>query len=59
MRLAIAFLVIAFVAQAIAVVVVWFATITAWRTTNQIRLRMPATCWASTTSSTASTRQAN
>jgi ATP-binding cassette subfamily B protein len=40
MRLAIAFLVIAVAAQAITVAVSWFATVTAWRTTNQIRLRL-------------------
>ena len=37
-RLAALFLVIALTAQAINVVVTWFATVTAWRTTNQIRL---------------------
>ena len=40
MRLAIVYLVIAVAAQAITVAVSWFATITAWRTTNQIRLRL-------------------
>ena len=40
MRLAIVYLVIAVTAQAITVAVSWFATITAWRTTNQIRLRL-------------------
>ena len=39
-RLAIAFLVVALAAQAVAVFVAWFATSTAWRTTNQIRMRM-------------------
>lgn len=39
-RLAVLFLVIAFAAQAITVVVSWFATVTAWRTTNQIRLNL-------------------
>ena len=38
--LAVAYLLIAIATQAIAVVVSWFATITAWSTTNQIRLRM-------------------
>jgi ABC-type multidrug transport system fused ATPase/permease subunit len=36
--LAVAFLAIAVVTQAILVVVAWFATTTAWRTTNQIRM---------------------
>ena len=40
MRLAIVYLFIAITAQAITVAVSWFATITAWRTTNQIRLRL-------------------
>jgi ATP-binding cassette subfamily B protein len=40
MRLAIAFLVIAVVSQIITVAVSWFATITAWRTTNLIRVRL-------------------
>lgn len=39
-RFAIGFLAIAVTTQLIAVVVAWFATITAWRTTNQIRLRL-------------------
>lgn len=38
--LAILFLVIAVAAQLITVVVAWFATVTAWRTTNQIRIDM-------------------
>ena len=38
--LAILFLVIAVAAQLITVVVAWFATVTAWRTTNQIRMDM-------------------
>jgi ATP-binding cassette subfamily B protein len=38
--LAIAFLAIAVVTQLILVAVAWFATVTAWRTTNQIRLDM-------------------
>ncbi len=37
-RLALVFLVIALVAQMINVAVTWFATVTAWRTTNQIRI---------------------
>lgn len=37
-RLSVVFLVIALVAQVINVAVTWFATVTAWRTTNQIRL---------------------
>ena len=40
MRLAVVFLIIAVASQAITVAVSWFATITAWRTTNQIRLRL-------------------
>ncbi|MCU1359609.1 MAG: transporter ATP-binding protein [Ilumatobacteraceae bacterium] len=40
MRLAIVYLLIAVAAQAITVAVSWFATVTAWRTTNQIRLRL-------------------
>ena len=39
-RLAIAFLAVALATQAVAVVVAWFATTTAWRTTNAIRIRM-------------------
>lgn len=39
-RLAVLFLVIAMVTQLISVVVTWFSTITAWRTTNQIRMDM-------------------
>lgn len=39
-RLAVAFLTIALLIQAITVVVAWFATVTAWRTTNEIRLRL-------------------
>ncbi|MGD9703357.1 MAG: ABC transporter ATP-binding protein [Acidimicrobiia bacterium] len=39
-RLAFVYLAIAVAAQAFAVVVVWFATITAWRTTNLLRMRM-------------------
>jgi len=39
-HLAIVYLSIAVATQLIAVAVSWFATITAWRTTNQIRLRM-------------------
>jgi ABC-type multidrug transport system fused ATPase/permease subunit len=38
--LALVFLAIAIVTQAILVVVAWFATTTAWRTTNQIRMNM-------------------
>ncbi len=38
--LAVIFLVIAVTTQFLSVVVAWFATITAWRTTNQIRLDM-------------------
>jgi ABC-type multidrug transport system fused ATPase/permease subunit len=37
-RLALGFLAIALVSQAITVMSSWFATITAWRTTNEIRL---------------------
>jgi ATP-binding cassette subfamily B protein len=37
-RLAVIYLAIAVAAQIISVVVTWFATVTAWRTTNQIRL---------------------
>ncbi|MFN8020700.1 MAG: ABC transporter ATP-binding protein [Acidimicrobiales bacterium] len=37
-RLAVVFLVIAVVGQLVNVVVTWFATVTAWHTTNQIRL---------------------
>jgi ATP-binding cassette subfamily B protein len=37
-RLAIVFLAIALAAQVINVAVTWFATVTAWRTTNQIRI---------------------
>lgn len=37
-RLAAVFLAIAVTAQVISVAVTWFATVTAWRTTNQIRL---------------------
>ena len=39
-RLAIAFLVVALATQAVAIIVAWFATTTAWRTTNAIRIRM-------------------
>ncbi len=39
-RLALFFLAIAVVTQLISVVVSWFATVTAWRTTNQIRMDM-------------------
>ena len=39
-RLAVVFLLIALATQAVAVVVAWFATTTAWRTTNAIRIRM-------------------
>ncbi len=39
-RLAIAYLVIAVVAQVLAVVVGWLATVAAWRTTNALRLEM-------------------
>lgn len=39
-RLGLVYLAIAVVAQFITVVVSWAATVTAWRTTNQIRLRM-------------------
>ncbi len=39
-RLAVGFLAIAAATQLIAVLVAWFATVTAWRTTNQIRLHM-------------------
>lgn len=38
-RSAVLFLVVAVAAQAIAVVVAWHATATAWRTTNEIRMR--------------------
>jgi ABC-type multidrug transport system fused ATPase/permease subunit len=37
-RLALVYLAIAVAAQIISVIVTWFATVTAWRTTNQIRL---------------------
>jgi ABC-type multidrug transport system fused ATPase/permease subunit len=39
-RLAVLFLIVALATQAVAVVVAWFATTTAWQTTNQIRMRM-------------------
>ena len=39
-RLAFVFLGIAVVTQLLAVVVVWMATLAAWRTTNDLRLRM-------------------
>ncbi len=39
-RLAVLFLLIAITTQIISVVVAWFATVTAWRTTNQIRMDM-------------------
>ncbi len=39
-RLAVGYLVIAVAAQTITVTVTWFATITAWRTTNAVRLRL-------------------
>ncbi|MGB0113629.1 MAG: ABC transporter ATP-binding protein [Ilumatobacteraceae bacterium] len=39
-RLALVFLVIAALAQLLAVVVAWLATVAAWRTTNDLRLRM-------------------
>ena len=39
-RLAVLFLLIALATQMIAVVVSWFATVTAWRTTNTIRIDM-------------------
>ncbi len=39
-RLSLLFLAIAFTAQILAVVVVWLATIAAWRTTNDLRLTM-------------------
>ncbi len=41
-RLAIAYLAVAIGAQLCAVVVAWFATMTAWRTTNTIRMDMAA-----------------
>jgi ABC-type multidrug transport system fused ATPase/permease subunit len=39
-RLGVVYLLIALVAQALSVIVAWFATITAWRTTNQVRMHM-------------------
>ena len=39
-RLAVGYLVVALAAQTITVTVTWFATITAWRTTNAVRLRL-------------------
>ena len=39
-RLALVYLFLAIAAQAVSVLVVWFATVTAWRTTNEIRMRM-------------------
>jgi ATP-binding cassette, subfamily B, bacterial len=39
-RLALAFLAIALATQALAVLVAWFATVAAWRTTNDLRLQM-------------------
>jgi len=39
-RLAIVFLVLAALTQVLAVVVTWLATVAAWRTTNDLRLRM-------------------
>jgi ATP-binding cassette, subfamily B, bacterial len=39
-RLAVVYLAIAIAAQALSVVVVWFATVSAWRTTNELRIRM-------------------
>ena len=39
-RLAALYLAIAVLAQLLSVVVVWLATVTAWRTTNDLRLRM-------------------
>lgn len=41
-RLALAYLVVALLTQAVAVVVVWHATIAAWRTTNELRVTMAA-----------------
>ncbi len=38
-RLAVRELVVAVAAQVLAVVVVWLATLAAWRTTNELRLR--------------------
>jgi ABC-type multidrug transport system fused ATPase/permease subunit len=40
LRLGVAYLAIAVLAQALSVVVAWFATVTAWRTTNQVRMQM-------------------
>jgi ABC-type multidrug transport system fused ATPase/permease subunit len=39
-RLAVVFLAVAIGAQVITVAVSWFATVTAWRTTNEIRVRL-------------------
>jgi ATP-binding cassette, subfamily B, bacterial len=39
-RLALVYLAIAIAAQGLAVVVVWVATVSAWRTTNELRVRM-------------------
>jgi ABC-type multidrug transport system fused ATPase/permease subunit len=39
-RLSLLFLALAIAAQLLAVVVAWFATITAWRTTNELRVRL-------------------
>lgn len=39
-RLGVLFLVIALVAQALGIVVAWYATTIAWRTTNDLRMRM-------------------
>jgi ATP-binding cassette, subfamily B, bacterial len=39
-KLALLYLVLALIAQVIIVVVAWFATVTAWRTTNVIRIRL-------------------
>ncbi len=41
-RFAVAYLLVAIGAQLCSVVVAWFATITAWRTTNKIRMSMAA-----------------
>ncbi len=40
LRLALVYLAIAMASQAISVVVSWYATVSAWRTTNDLRMRM-------------------
>jgi ATP-binding cassette subfamily B protein/ATP-binding cassette subfamily C protein len=58
-RLAVLFLIVAIATQLINMAVAWMATVIAWHTTNEIRIRLRSTSSASATPFTASTRPAS